>query len=73
MRLSAMLCMRLGHCRCVGCRRACWANRRIPRDPHTFGVLGLFHEATGPMASADLGVAQAFADLAALALAADPG
>jgi anti-anti-sigma regulatory factor len=34
----------------------------------TIGVLGLFNSAAGPMAPADLGVAQAFADLAALAL-----
>jgi anti-anti-sigma regulatory factor len=34
----------------------------------TIGVLGLFSPTAGPMASADLGVAQGFADLAATAL-----
>jgi GAF domain len=49
------------------------AARALPLRPRrpgadTIGALGLFNSAAGPMAPADLGVAQAFADLAALAL-----
>jgi GAF domain-containing protein len=39
-----------------------------PREGVTIGVLALFSNTAGPIAPADLGVAQAFADLAALAL-----